>query len=135
MPPEAGLPLAALVGSLVTVLALPLAIRVAHRTRFLDYPHGYKAHAVPTPYGGGLAVAAGILLGWVAGGQLLDRYWPLALGIGVFCLVGTVDDRRGVSILIRVVIEVAVAAWLWDRGLGWAVGADEVSLALTIVWV
>ena len=47
----------------VTAAALtPAAIALARRTGFYDRPAGYKAHAAPTPYLGGIAVVAALLL-------------------------------------------------------------------------
>ena len=49
--------------ALAAGLALtPLAIRLARLTGFYDHPVGYKGHADPTPYLGGLAVIAGTLV-------------------------------------------------------------------------
>ena len=45
----------------VTVLLVPLVIRLARRVGFLDLPGPRKIHTQPVPYGGGLAVAAAVL--------------------------------------------------------------------------
>jgi len=45
---------------LLALMLVPLAIRIAGRTGFLDRPIGYKAHAVATPYLGGLAVLCAV---------------------------------------------------------------------------
>jgi UDP-GlcNAc:undecaprenyl-phosphate GlcNAc-1-phosphate transferase len=132
---EVGVPLAALVGSLVTALAMPFAIRLAHRWQFLDHPRGYKAHAAPTPYGGGVVVAAAILLGGAAGDQLGSSSWPIVAGIAALCALGTLDDRRGVPIAVRLVVEAGLGVLLWERGLGWSIGPSGVELALTVAWV
>ena len=43
----------------LTAALVPLVIRLARRTGFLDVPGPRKIHAQPMPYGGGFAVAAG----------------------------------------------------------------------------
>jgi UDP-GlcNAc:undecaprenyl-phosphate GlcNAc-1-phosphate transferase len=47
---------------LLTVALVPLARAGARRAGLVDVPGGRKAHAAPTPLGGGLALAAAILL-------------------------------------------------------------------------
>src|SRR5688572_4373241 len=51
----------------LTALALPIVIRIARRTGFVDLPGPRKSHAAPIPYGGGIAVALGFLLTLAAG--------------------------------------------------------------------
>src|SRR6185295_9296247 len=60
----------------VTALSLPTVIRLARRFGFLDQPGPRKSHAVPMPYGGGIAVAAGCLLtlaGGLAGAWFIEH--------------------------------------------------------------
>jgi UDP-GlcNAc:undecaprenyl-phosphate GlcNAc-1-phosphate transferase len=52
---------------LVTADLVPWVIRLARRHRFVDYPGPRKIHAEPVPYGGGLAVAAGMIFTLAAG--------------------------------------------------------------------
>lgn len=119
------------------LLTVPVAIRVAARTGFLDSPRGYKAHLKPTPYLGGAAVfVAALTATLVFGGGELERYWPLLAGAAVLCLTGTIDDRVNLSPLLRVVIEVLVAYLLWAEGLGWSfLESDSANLLLTAFWI
>lgn len=132
---------AQLIGSLLTALVVayattPLAIRLAGRLEFYDRPLGYKGHAAPTPYLGGLAVmAAFVVVVLVAAGEW-DRTLPVVGGAALLWAVGTVDDRRGLSPFTRLAIEVAIAAGLWALGLGWDLGfGGLVDLAATALWV
>jgi UDP-GlcNAc:undecaprenyl-phosphate GlcNAc-1-phosphate transferase len=116
--------------------ATPVAIRVAHRLSFYDRPAGYKGHAAPTPYLGGAAV----VLGFVATTLILTGDWrrtvPLTLGVVILWVVGTVDDRRTVTPLGRVAVELALAAGLWHLGLGWDLGlGPAVDLFVTAAWI
>src|SRR4051812_47166586 len=86
-------------------VATPVAIRVAARLNFYDRPVGYKGHGHPTPYLGGTAVVTGFLAAALLLGGSLGRTLPFIGGIVVMWAVGTVDDRRSVSPLVRVVIE------------------------------
>jgi UDP-GlcNAc:undecaprenyl-phosphate GlcNAc-1-phosphate transferase len=121
---------------LLTTVTVPAAIFIAGRTGFLDSPAGYKSHARPTPYLGGLAVISAALLAFFMLGQGEGRYWPLIAGTLVLLAVGTVDDRVNLSPLLRVGVEVLAAWLLWTNGLGWSfLGSDLANLALTAFWV
>ena len=116
--------------------ATPMAIAVARRTGFHDRPAGYKRHAHPTPYLGGAAVLAGFMGGAIPFGGGLSRFLPvIACALGLWA-VGTLDDRRTLSPMRRVVAEVAAATLLWATGLGWSLfGSAVPDLLLTILWV
>jgi UDP-GlcNAc:undecaprenyl-phosphate GlcNAc-1-phosphate transferase len=123
---------------LAAYLLTPVAIRVAGRFEFYDVPRGYKAHRAPTPYLGGAAVMSGFLLALLAASLATDphRTLPLAGGVAALWALGTVDDRRTLSPLLRVVVEALLALGLWALGLGWDVGAGgAVDLVLSIAWV
>jgi UDP-GlcNAc:undecaprenyl-phosphate GlcNAc-1-phosphate transferase len=125
-----GLPLVA------ALVLVPLAIRVALRTNFVDCPGGYKGHARPTPYLGGGAVILAIATALPFFGSAAGDLAPLLIWALVLAVVGTVDDKRNLNPLTRLVIEVVAAAALWNYGLGWTVfGNPAADLALTVVWV
>jgi UDP-GlcNAc:undecaprenyl-phosphate/decaprenyl-phosphate GlcNAc-1-phosphate transferase len=119
----------------VTFLTTPLAWRLAVRTAFFDDPVGYKGHSQPTPYLGGLAVMAGLL----AGTMIFDAagdYKRLIVAALAICAVGTLDDRLGLGVTLRLIIQVLTAVALWAVDLGWTMlGNNTADLVLTIVWV
>jgi UDP-GlcNAc:undecaprenyl-phosphate GlcNAc-1-phosphate transferase len=122
--------------AILTAATVPAAISVARQTGFLDSPVGYKSHARPTPYLGGLAVLCAWLPAVLIAGESVGRYWPLLLGTIGLSLVGTVDDRVNLSPLLRVAVEVAAAWALWHNGLGWSfLDSDAANLLLTAFWV
>lgn len=119
----------------LTAITTPVAIWTARRAGFFDEPAGYKAHARPTPYLGGLAVLAAWLPAILVSGAGLGHYWPLVLGTLSLAAVGTVDDRVNLSPWLRVAAELLAAWFLWREGLGWSVGSGAANLALTAFWV
>ena len=133
--PEIGFAVA-FAGALAVTFALtPLARGVAVATGTYDHPVGYKQHARPTPYFGGIAVMGGFLVGVVAPGEELAHLWPLLIAaVGLFA-IGTLDDRRGLPVSVRVVGEVAAAVLLWETGWGWGVFSDATNLVLTVLTV
>jgi UDP-GlcNAc:undecaprenyl-phosphate GlcNAc-1-phosphate transferase len=123
--------------SLVATLVLvPVAMRVAVRTDLVDVPGGYKGHARSTPYLGGMAVVVAIAIALFVSGAATSRFAALFVWAFVLFVVGTVDDKRNLNPLPRLVIEIVAAAALWNYGLGWAIfGSDILNIGLTVVWV
>jgi UDP-GlcNAc:undecaprenyl-phosphate GlcNAc-1-phosphate transferase len=146
----------ALVVPWLLALALaPLVARIAARARALDLPSGRKAHAGPVPILGGVAVFAAAGLGLALGapfsdpirGGLFGQGSLSALGIGVAAMValGTWDDLRDLSPLVKGAGQVAIAALAWWLGFrcgeielvgGWVVSdAAPISFAVTVAWI
>ena len=123
----------ALVAALVLV---PIARRIALRTDFVDVPGGYKGHERVTPYLGGFAVVSAVALTLLISGAATSRFAPLFVWSFVLFIVGTVDDKRNLNPLTRLVIEVVAAFALWHYGLGWGVfDSDVLNIGLTVIWV
>jgi UDP-GlcNAc:undecaprenyl-phosphate/decaprenyl-phosphate GlcNAc-1-phosphate transferase len=136
LPDELRLTLAFGLGLGAALVTVPLAIRLAWRTGFLDYPVGYKKHVGPTPCLGGLAVMLAFLPPCLLLGGGASRFGVIvacALGLSI---VGAVDDRVGLGPVPRVLAEVVAATALWDAGLAWYVSqSDVVNLLAAIFWV
>jgi UDP-GlcNAc:undecaprenyl-phosphate GlcNAc-1-phosphate transferase len=135
--------LLALAAFAVTALLVPIVIRLARRTGFLDHPGPRKIHGEPMPYGGGIAVAAGTLAA-ALGGALLGpaEEFPRPLlvtacgSLAIFGL-GLVDDRRKLSAGVKLAVETVVALGvalgglrleLFDRG-------PLIGTAATVLWI
>jgi UDP-GlcNAc:undecaprenyl-phosphate GlcNAc-1-phosphate transferase len=99
--------LGALALSLAAAIVLtPGAIATARRLDFYDRPEAhYKRQAAPTPYLGGLALIAGLVIGGLAFGAVTAKYLPVIAGVVAFWVLGTADDRLAVQPRYR------VAAW------------------------
>jgi UDP-GlcNAc:undecaprenyl-phosphate GlcNAc-1-phosphate transferase len=132
---EIQLPLVFIVALTVTLFATPWARRLAVRTKFFDRPVGYKRHSQPTPYLGGAAIVAGLLVAMIGLGSGSAELAPVAVGVLVLFAMGTLDDRFGLGIAPRFALQVAVAIGLWATGLGWQLGWEGGELALTVLWV
>jgi Fuc2NAc and GlcNAc transferase len=86
---------------------------VAHGV--FDIPNDRSSHRVPTPRGGGIAVAlstlaASIFLLW-RGALDLQLFLALTGGGIVVAFVGYLDDRRPLSARIRLAAHLAAALW------------------------
>lgn len=111
----------------VTLAIAPLVRGSLVRAGMLDNPNARSSHVIPTPRGGGIACAFGIVVAavlMVAFG--LAHYVPwVALGAGlVLALVGRLDDVRGLSASARLLSQAGVGAatgFLIGGTLLWAV--------------
>lgn len=132
----AGFAIAAGTALVVTLIATPLARRLAVRTEFYDHPAGYKRHARATPYLGGVAVVAGFVVGTAAPGRELAHLLALVLCVLALHAIGTFDDRRWLPVAPRLAAQAGAAVVLWATGWGWdALGSSVADLALTVAWV
>jgi UDP-GlcNAc:undecaprenyl-phosphate/decaprenyl-phosphate GlcNAc-1-phosphate transferase len=132
----------------LTIILTPLVIRLARRVNFLDHPGPRKIHTTPMPYGGGIAVAATVLLAtlWAARYSPLAAApsgtksfnWPLyAMGSLVILALGLVDDRRKLSARVKLLVQTIVAT-------GVATGGERLrlfdvpaplSIVVTVLWI
>src|SRR4051812_4679085 len=135
--PDLLLPATFVVAVTCAVIAVPAAARLAIRLRFHDQPGGYKKHKRPTPYLGGLGVLSAFFVTLtVTHGEVLGHYGWVLGGVALLWAVGTYDDKYSLGPGVRVLIEVALAAVLWNENLGWHVfGQPVLDLFVTILWV
>ncbi|TDC24895.1 undecaprenyl/decaprenyl-phosphate alpha-N-acetylglucosaminyl 1-phosphate transferase, partial [Streptomyces sp. 8K308] len=93
---------------IVVLLTEPLR-RLALRHDLTDRPGVQKAHAAPTPYLGGVAVAVATLTmgaGTALAGGLLDPALGVLLGAAAaVAVLGLVDDARPLSPRLRLCVE------------------------------
>jgi UDP-GlcNAc:undecaprenyl-phosphate GlcNAc-1-phosphate transferase len=142
--------------------------RVAPRLGLMDRPGIRKVHVEPKPMGGGIAIwgsfvftvgaaylaAWAIRRGWVEVGAWLPhivtlhldgmfsraRLVALLLGLATIVMVmGLVDDRRGLSYMLRLAIEAALVAILIWQGVRMTLlpplSHVVISGALTVAWI
>lgn len=126
-------------------LAPPLALALSfgtlawllggsHRLLVLDLPNERSLHAAPVPRTGGLGLLAGIVAAWLIASPAGS--WPAFAGALILAGVSFFDDLRGLPVLMRLSVQLAVSvalvAWHWGAfpGAAWAVAA-----VLAIAWM
>jgi len=127
---------------LLSLVFTPIALRLALHRSVLDHPTGYKGHASPMPYLGGLAmvgafsiavVGAAIVRPPVSGRNELFVVLALAFALS---LVGLVDDLRHLRPWVRVLCEVGAGYALHEAGVGLQLfSSAPANAAFTIVGV
>ena len=134
---------------LLTLLFTPLVKRFAVRVRAFDHPNEERrVHQTPMPRLGGAAIYAAFVLTWCA----CVWFAPTLLATGVLLLaatpiflLGVVDDLRGVSERLKLVVPACSAALLYY--FGWRVTTLSIlpgiaidlpawlGFALTVLWL
>jgi UDP-GlcNAc:undecaprenyl-phosphate GlcNAc-1-phosphate transferase len=139
--------------------------RRAARWGLVDEPSDRKAHAQPTPLGGGLAiwlgVAAPLVLGqlilwcaaagWIDGARLPElvqehlgglrqqspNLWAVLAGATAMMILGLVDDRRGLDWRIRLAAQffVATAMVLLGFRLTLFIELPAATATLSVLWI
>jgi len=126
--------LPALVGTALVGLVLQRPnVWAMTRLAVLDEPTHRSLHETPTPRGGGLAVVAAGMLGLL----LVNAPAGPALALGLFALIGLIEDLRGIRPLFRLGLQLAAGAvvggtLLWNSGLA---GPEWLALPLMVLWL
>ena len=77
----------------IVIAAEPVTIPLLRRLHAVDTPSGRSSHSVPTPRGGGLPIAVGLLAAVAITRSGASA--AFAVAVGFFGVLGFVDDLRG----------------------------------------
>lgn len=108
--------LAVAAGALAASFLLTLAImRSAGRLRLIDVPNERSSHALPTPKGGGVAIAIASLaaMGVLCALGFMPTHLFLALAPGgaAVAAVGLIDDIKPLTARLRLLVHFMAAGW------------------------
>lgn len=113
---------------LVSCASTVLALRYARRRRLLDHPGQRRAHSLPTPRGGGIAIVVAVLC--CVGPVLAPAWAAAALSVALVAVagIGWWDDHASLSPLPRVLVHLLAGVLLavvalrlapvWTQGFG-----------------
>lgn len=126
---------AAVASLLLQGLFLPVLRHLA-----MDLPNRRSSHAVPTPRGGGVAVALAIGFGmWAASLGYQPVAWAPVTALFAFAALGFVEDVRGVGVATRlgtqVVLGGGLALWLLLDGTALRGVGLALAVTLAALWV
>ena len=112
-----------LIAAAILSWLLASRVRLYALDRLLDVPNERSSHSVPTPRGGGLAIAVTALGGIVLAAILHWIDWDLAIALvgggAMIAAIGWIDDHRNLSALTRFAAQFTSAGWAiyWLGGL------------------
>lgn len=93
-----------LASGLISFIMTPLAARLAKSINFVDRPAARKLHITPVPMLGGLAIYVGLIAAVsMSGAAPAQELMGVLGGATVMTLFGLVDDRYGMTPLIKIV--------------------------------
>lgn len=95
-----------IVSMLVCAILILLLRKVAHRLDIMDRPGGRKRHEHPTPMVGGLAMFIAVLTALLIGNALHGNVATLLGCAAVLVVLGILDDKYGLSVSLRMMIQV-----------------------------
>ena len=111
-------------------------IVMLRKQQIIDMPNDRSNHAIPTPRGGGLAIAGIIIAGffivssWI--GQISGA-WPLLVASWVLGIVSFSDDVKGLPVRMRFGVQfAAVLVGLLLLPIKTALGTDSLPLIIAI---
>ena len=112
----AGAPGTALLAFLAAFGLTPFVRLLAVRGGALDRPDARKTHVDPTPRLGGVAVVAAFVLALGRAGPVDREMISIAAAALALMLAGAIDDTRGLSARIRLVLQLACALFVIAGG-------------------
>jgi UDP-GlcNAc:undecaprenyl-phosphate/decaprenyl-phosphate GlcNAc-1-phosphate transferase len=139
----------------LAVVMVPPIRRAALKAGQVDRPTARKVHQQPMVRLGGVAIFAATLgalaiagsCGWfgnIPSESLIKVGWVLLGGCGFF-LIGLADDLLNLSAFVRLLLQMAIAGFVWQAGVGinfitipgWGMLplVEGVSLMVTVVWL
>ncbi|MFM2063194.1 MAG: hypothetical protein RLZZ507_2864 [Cyanobacteriota bacterium] len=154
MPPQIYHLIAFLVAAVVVLWTIPDVKKMGIKSGKLDKPDGRKLHQRPMVRLGGISIFAGtiislLIIWWLGGFANLPpekewQIWGVTLGGLGFFLIGLADDLLNLSPLLRLLIQVIVAAGAWKAGVSidfitiptlGIVHLYWLSLPITVIWL
>jgi UDP-GlcNAc:undecaprenyl-phosphate GlcNAc-1-phosphate transferase len=152
-------------GLVVSASTTALMRRLAPRLGLVDHPSSRKVHVAPTPLGGGLAIACGVILPLAAAEFILwlvardaipselipsdlsdhlpgimyrsPLLWSIVLAGIVISALGLVDDLRSMSWQPKLAVQFVVAGGLVAGGVRGTLFVDIpwIGWGLTVLWI
>lgn len=115
-----------LISAVVVLFSTPLVKALGLKSGRVDQPDARKVHAQPMVRLGGVSIFLGnlvalLVIWWMGGfGQLPTEkeyeIWGVTIGGLAFFMIGLADDLYNLSPLVRLLVQMAVAASVWQVG-------------------
>jgi UDP-GlcNAc:undecaprenyl-phosphate/decaprenyl-phosphate GlcNAc-1-phosphate transferase len=101
-------------GFMLVVPLVPIVRKLCVRWRLYDWPGPLKPHKQPIPRLGGIAIAIAIVGGvFLSIPSAATSEVLLVAAVALICIVGTIDDIRGLSAALRLMVQIIAGAMLW----------------------
>lgn len=94
---------------LTSALLVPLVKKAAEHVGAMDIPNARKAHTVPTPRMGGLAIFGAFLLGYMLFARMSIQMLSILISGFIVVLTGVFDDVKPVSAKVKFLLQIVAA--------------------------
>jgi len=106
-----------LISFIISVVVIPMLIKIAKKLKLVDIPNDRKEHKTPTPTMGGIGVILGFLIA-----SLVTIAIDYQIGVTLTCVLvisgmGVVDDLKDLSPKIKFLIQFIIALIITSSGL------------------
>lgn len=126
---------------LISYLTMPFMIILGHKTGLLDRPDSRrKLHTGATPLTGGIAIFVGFLSTMILGGHFSYEMKNILIASSIIFIMGVIDDYRGLSAVVRILVQVSVTLFLIFTGIRisfipvW-LGGVVTETVITLIWI
>ena len=129
------------VGALVlSLLATPLARRLALKLDFVDHPGGRKIHSIVTPYLGGVAIYIGFVtvVVYIVGfdQQMIRQSSALLAGATLLLIFGLWDDRNGMDPRVKLAGQLCAGLVVIASGMRFSLtGSWPIDVFVSLLWI
>ena len=120
--------------ALVTALLIALTLNSRFGKRLEDIPNQRSLHKNPVPRVGGIGLLAGFLTAWLITWQV----WllPISAGVVLLMIVSFIDDLRGISPVLRLLVHGIVAGYFVLLIVPFHSGAFlSLLLVIAVIWM
>lgn len=121
-----------------SIVVTPLARHAAFRTGIVSVPRSRDVHIAPVPLLGGIAIYLAFFVAFLAidSRDHLREAMSILLGATLIAIVGLIDDRWGLSAMLKMMGQLLAAAILLLGGVQVQLfHIPAIDWAITVVWV
>ena len=86
-----------LLSTIVTIIVMPILIKLACKMNLLDIPNSRKIHCDPIPRIGGVAMALGAFVPIILWAPMNRFVIAVLIGSGVLVIFGLIDDKKNIG--------------------------------------
>ncbi|CAD2080297.1 glycosyltransferase family 4 protein [Jeotgalicoccus meleagridis] len=127
----------------ISLILVPIFIRLAKKFGFVDYPNYRKVHTVPMPYLGGVAILVSFTIVTLFSQPAEMEYKPIIIGAAILCFVGLVDDKYDLKPMVKFIGQLVAIGVPIYYGIiidtitpfGIEINFGVLSVLVTVIWM
>lgn len=105
-----------IISFLIALIGTPIFRKIALHLNIVDMPNSRKMHKSPIPLLGGFGIYAAVITMFFILPESFKAFWPIMVGATVIFYMAAMDDIKGLSARVRLVIQLIVALFVVASG-------------------